>query len=248
MTEPYCMPVRAAKAAALVFAMLIAGAAVARASAGPDTTGARVTLSWNAPPGQPRATASLLGACGDTAATDTLYLCMVPGQDSPTLYAFEAELRFRPTAPDSLADYWRATQRGGDLRQFVARFAPDSMAGAATPFPVPGIGLQKSDLVPGGARLRMIFAVASTAATPVRAGQTYVLATVLVHRPPPRDAACAQPLCVEWVTGTLAWSLAYEPTVTRGERFVGLHAPVDGVCAAWSGARVKPWSPRPITR
>ncbi len=123
------------------------------------------------------------------------------------------------------------------------RFAPDSMPGAASPFPAQGIGRSRVDRVPDGVRVRMLFGEPNVSAGPIRAGQTYVLAEVHVRRPPARDPACRQALCAEWISGTLALAIGYEPLLVRGERFVGLHAPVERACAAWSESRVRTWTP-----
>ena len=234
---------RAVPILALTLLSLAAGAPAARAEAPPDTTGARMLLTWHAPAGQRRASSTLLKACGDTLASDTLYLCLVPGADSPTLNGFTAELRLHVAPGDSLARFWRAVHRRDELTRFEARFAPDSMAGAATPFLVPGLGHMFSDLIPDGVKLRLIFAVPIQRATPIRAGQTYVLAQVLVHRAPRRDPACRQTLCVEWVSGTLALVPGYEPEVRRGQHFVALHGPVERVCAPWDSTARSPRRP-----
>ena len=238
----------AARTPLIVLVSLLIGAERAPAAFPPDTTGAQVMLSWNAPPGAPRATSSLLGACGDTTRFDTLYVCAIPGMDSPTLLGFTGEIRFRPAPTESLATFWRAMNAAGELTHFEVNFAPASRPGADSPFPMPGIGRARVDRMPDGPRVRFLFGEPTDKAGPVKAGRIYVLATVRVRRPPARDVACRQVLCAEWVTGTLALQLGYEPAVHRGTRFVGLHAPVERACAIWSRSTARTWTPPPKPR
>jgi hypothetical protein len=241
-----------AACAALALALASAPSGVTPASGGSfpaDTTGARVALSWNAPPGEPRAATTLTTACGDTSAKDTLYVCLIPGRDLPTLLGFTAEVRFRPEPPDTLADYWHARRSTIRLRHFDVEAPTDSRMGEMCPFPDQRLWSWRTEVVPDGARARVLFGVPSKQARPLVAGHTYVLAMVLVDRPPAGDRACAQPLCVQWVSGTIALVHGYEPRLAIGDRFVGLRAPVDDVCATWQATRVKPWSlPSPKAR
>lgn len=244
--SPAVLPNSRPFAALLTLIALSILARPATAQYQPDTTDARVTLSWNAPPGQPRSSATLEKACGDTSAVDTLYLCLIPGRDSPTLNGFSADLRIHPAEGDTLDVFWSAATSRGDSRRFSVIYAPDSMAGAASPFMVSGYGHTFTTITPTELRLRLLFAVPGTAAAPIVAGRTYVLAQVVMHRPPRRGAACSRPLCIEWAAGTLGLVMGYEPTVERGERYVGVRASVEQACARWNrGVGAKPWTPAP---
>lgn len=226
-----------------LFALVVMSPVVARAAIQPDTTGARLVLTWNAPAGAPRASLDLPPACADSARADTLYLCMVPGQDAPSFNGFTAELRLRPAPTDSIADHWLAKLPNGDLRPFEAWFAPDSSAEADSPFRVQGFGRMFSDVRGASVRLRLVYAVPETRAASVRSGRTYVLAAVIVTRPSKLDRACRQPFCVVWEKGTLAFQVGYEPTIERGERVVGLSAAAGQACAQWGRLAPRAWEP-----
>ncbi len=194
---------------------------------------ARLLLSWHAPYGQPRATAALRAPCGRSAAEDTLYVCCDPGADSPTFNGFTVRLLMHPGPRDSLAAFWREARADGQLTHVRVVLDPDSSLGVPTPFRVSGMGVGRTDLAGGAVRVRMIYAVANTMATPVRAGTVYLLARVIVQRPRAKDAACGRGLCVEVDDGTLAFKLGDEPHVKRGDRFVSVNATVEGACAKW---------------
>jgi hypothetical protein len=228
-----------------------ADTAAPAATARPDSAAAdtaaftpRLLLSWRAPYGAPRALETLTMACGDTTREDTLYLCMDPGRDAPRFLGYTATLAFHPSAPERLPAHWRFGRGVVGLRHLRVLTDPDSSRGVPSAFQAVGIAQHAADVDSATARVRLIHAVADFTAAPVRNGRVYLLARIAIPRPPRGDEACRAALCVEWVSGSLAFGPGDEPSVRRGDRFVSIGAPRSTVCAARAGSQGLPrWQP-----
>jgi hypothetical protein len=206
---------------------------------------AQLFLSWNAPWGHRRAARSRMPACSDSAAEDTLYLCVRTGRHAEKFSGFTASLLVHPTGSDSLGDWWKMKGKGGlnpgSLR--VEWAAQNDWFGVPQPFPVSGQGFTILDNQPYLARLRMIFAVAYDAAVPAEADPLFVLARVVwKHHPERRLAGCDQPVVIEWEQATMSLGLADEPKVARGERLVSFGGPY-ALTEPFHGPRTQAWKP-----
>jgi len=221
-------------------------AALLTVFAGPSAADeARLLLSWRAPFGFSRALENLSAPC-DSSGVDTLYLSFDPGRDAPTFLGMSATLYFHAAEGDSLGDFWRIAdmnQRGSPLR---ASFDSDSARGFQTPFESPGAGEGRYDYSAGSGRIRMIYAVAANAASPVKAGHMYGLARVMVRHPRSGMGGCGQPICVEWHVATLAFGASDVVDENRGARLVSINSPNGKVCDAYRSTNLTPvWKPKP---
>ena len=146
-------------------------------------------------------------------------------------------LRFQPET---------AGEPGSRLRNIRALWAGDSALRVRTPWGgLQGAGAIHYDYTRGTGTLGMIFAVPNGQSPPVRFGDRFVLARLLVRRPP-AGAGCDQPICIEWARATFALTEGYEPTVASGDRFVTWNSRAGGGCAEFRrplGPR--PWKPPP---
>lgn len=203
---------------------------------------AQLFLSWGAPWGSPGARTSFVPACSDTLAVDTLYLSFVPGREAVRFAGFTADLAFHAPAADTLGSWWHMESKGGaNGGNLLVEFGPWGEAGPAQPWRAGGQGFTQLERRPDEMRLRILFAVSQAVAGPVVSDSMYSLCRVLVrHRRTDRLAGCGQPVCVEWVRGTLAFALKDAPEVRRGERFVSWGR---GACESFRGPRVPTWEP-----
>lgn len=199
-------------------------------------------LSWNAPWGMPRAAASIAAPCGDSTATDTLYLCFDPGKDAPGFVAATAVLFFEAAPGSELPARWaQGTATAPPVR---VTFASDPDRGFVTPWSAQGAGQPFYDVVGGRGRLRLIYAIAANTGPGVRAGTLSGIARVLVPRAPADADGCAAPLCVEWAGGSLAYSRDDERPVKNGERWVTMNSPDGTACnRTHSPFRAETWNP-----
>ena len=215
-----------------------------RANGGPRAEHASLLLTWKAPYGQKGAVSALLPALADTAAADTLYLCMIPGRTSPTFNGFTATLRFRCVAGDTLGDFWHFERTGANAGALAVQFGPQPGLAFPTPWIAQGVG--KPSWVPekNGAVLKLVFAVPYTQSAGVDSAKAYCLARVFLRHKGAKLSGRTQPMCIEWEESSLAFALRDEPVVRRGERFVSWNSPHGDACAAFGGpAKPAPWSP-----
>jgi hypothetical protein len=226
----------------------IAGLGVAATAAPPGEPGqlqppeARFYIAWGAPYGQPGARENTRAAC-DSAALDTLYLSFDSVGDASALLAATATLHFWPAPGETLASHWRFDQRGARYGGLRAELNPE--IGLTRAWDSGGTGGMKYRSIASGGTIRLVYAVPSALARPVKGGQTYPLARVFVPRPPVGQQ-CERPVCIEWEMGSLAFSRKNEPTSRRGSRFVSWGSPNSAVCATYrrlSGAQ--PWKGPP---
>lgn len=215
-----------------------------RANGGARADHASLLLTWKAPYGQKGAVSALLPALADTAAADTLYLCMIPGRTSPTFNGFTATLRFRCVTGDTLGDFWRFERTGANAGALAVQFGPQPGLAFPTPWIAQGVG--KPAWVPekNGAVLKLVFAVPYTQSAGVDSAKAYCLARVFIRHKGAKLSGRAQPMCIEWEESSLAFALRDEPVVRRGERFVSWNSPHGDACGAFGGpAKPAPWSP-----
>ncbi len=185
----------------------------------------RIYLSWGAANGLPGAASSLTRTCGDTTHVDTLYLSFDPGRSCSTFVGMTATLWFRALDGDSLGPLWRSPEVTELPDGMSVEFARDTAS--AYPFPWASTGTGFSGYVKPintAGRLRILWAVIPQAGARVEAGKVYGLARLLLRRPAAGAPGCAQPVCVEWTEGTMAYRPGDEPGVSQGVRFVGINA------------------------
>lgn len=226
----------------------------------PSTTGAadaaaagarsELFLSWHAPFGEPRASETLALSCGDTTATDTLYLSFKPGRGSPGFAGFSATLMFRPVGPDTLGEFWHLGCGKPLPAGMSAKFDPE--IGYRQPWRVPGAGGTFYDCREGGARLRMVWAVPANQASGIHVDTLLALGRLVIRHPPARFARCNQPVCIEWSEAELVYEVGAWGAVKlahQGDhRFVSWNTTRQDACAPLRGQgvlRPKPWSPKP---
>jgi hypothetical protein len=228
---------RAALAAALATALAAGAASEARAAE------PRLYLSWRAPEGSPRATRAVHPGCVDTTGhRDTLWLAVDPGRDSTAMLGVKAILAFRPAAGETLSTHWTLGE-GVQLHRLRIDFDPDSLPPQSEVWHHGAAGGGYFTRSPHLATLMVIGAISATAPATVRGGRPYVFARILLPHPEVPTENCAQAVCVEWESGSIAYGIGDEPNVTLGERFVTWNASGDP-CARWRGAAAPaPWQP-----
>ena len=204
--------------AALVVACFVTSGPLATAAEGTDPDGGRIHLTWNAPHGQPRATESLIAACGDSMRVDTLWLTFEPGKDSQGFLGMTGEVTLWPAPGDTLDPHWNFGE-GQKVRRLRVEFNPDSTRGLERAWRDGGIGRFGYFYSGRSGTIRMIQAVGSSDALPVRAGVSYPLARALVPRPASAEV-CKRPICFEWQWATMGYGYGDEPQVRRGSRYV----------------------------
>ncbi len=229
--------------------VLVEADSLVRARGGAHAEHARLFLSWRAPWGHAGATPTLQPMLRDTAATDTLYLCMQPGRSSSTFNGFMATLEFRCAPGDTLGDFWAFERTGANAGGLGVQFGPVPEFPCPQPWAAAGAGRPAWTRTPTGGRLRLVFAVPYTQPGSVDSAGVYALARVLIRHQRARLAGSAQPLCVEWTEASLAFALKDEPVVRQGERFVSWNSPHGAVCDTWrSSGKPEPWTPNPAHR
>jgi hypothetical protein len=232
----------------------IFAAAVVRADstsvASPPVPPPTLYAAWDAPYGTPRASTQRMAPCGTEAAFDTLYLTFDPGRDSPTLFGLMGDVYFRANSPDTLGPLWSYNERPENENNLEVEFASsrDSSWGAPSPWKGEGFGAKKYDRTPGSGRLQMVYAVAPQIVGPVRAGQRYAFARLIVPRGARSMERCEQPVCIEWATAGLVFEIdAGEVDAARqgGSRFATWNSKDGRSCADYTGI-VAPssWKPK----
>ncbi len=202
----------------------------------------RLYLSWNAPWGTPRATTAIDAPCGDSTATDTLYLSFDPGKDAPAFVGASAMLFFAPAQGVELPERWkRGTATASPVR---VSFEADPDRGFVTPWSSKGAGAPHYDVLGSRGRLQLIYAIAPDSGPGVENGKLYGIARVLVRRSSAGADGCAAPLCIEWASATLAYGNDESRSVDAGERRVTINSPDGAVCAPGkSPFGAQPWKP-----
>ena len=203
---------------------------------------ARLFLSWNAPYGEPRATAAIAAPCGE-GTTDTLYLSFDPGKDAPGFVGGSAVLYFQAAPGSELPERWKkGTAADSPVR---VTFDADPDHGFLTPWSSQAAGGPYYDVLAGRGRLRLIYAMAANSGSGVKAGTLYGFARVLVPRSPAGAADCSTPLCIEWSSASLAYARDDERNVEQGERWVTVNSPDGTACVRGrSSFGAAPWKPR----
>lgn len=210
-------------------------------------------LSWAAPHGSPRARTDQMLPSGTEAAFDTLYLTFDPGRDAPTLFGISADLYFRANAPDTLSRLWSFNDRAEEDNNAVLEFASprDSSWGAPSPWTAQGFGGRKYGRTPGSGRYQIVYAVSEQVAGPVRAGQRYAFARLILPRGQQSIEHSDQPVCIEWATAGLTFVLdSGEVDAARqgGSRFVTWKSKDRRACADYTGiAAPGSWKPKRST-
>lgn len=199
--------------------LLCCGATIARSD------DARIYLSWGAGHGLPGAAGSLTRTGGDTTRVDTLYLSFSPGRACSTFVGMTATLWLRAMDGDSLGPLWQSAGGMTLPRGMSVEFPRDSAS--AHPFPWAGFGIGHSGYGRSGSnagRLRLMWAVGPQDGARVEPGRLYGLARILLRRPAAGAPGSAQPVCVEWSEGSMAYRPGDEPGVSAGVRYVGINA------------------------
>lgn len=186
-------------------------------------------ISWHAPHGSPRASDSLWVTSGDSTRTDTLYVTFDPGNDSPTIYGFEAILTVRPAVSDTLGPYWR-----NDEWDYFRVEYPSEEPGLARPWKG-GYGFPFYYHESRQARFRIMYALAADRAPAIKGGQVYSFARVIFRHPPKRLAMHNQPVCIEVsdTEGGVAFTLGdpMEPPAD-GVRYLSWNSRGGQLCAS----------------
>lgn len=203
----------------------------------------RIFLAWGAPFGLPGARDKLAYACGDTAATDTLYVSMDPVSVRPNFIGWLATLYFRAAPGDTLVDFWKYTT-GGPGRSPVRNEVADArtlMPGSPAWPELQAFGGGHWDHTGASARLRMVAAVDINKAPLLLPGRRYTLGRVIVRRPASGEDGCGRPMCVELATiqCTFGAHTESEPVSHVGQRFVRLNDPAGTVCGEATPATTK---------
>jgi hypothetical protein len=240
------------RAAGLVLCALAMGQAAPPAAravqmAPPDTTrpaeNARIYLTWHAPYGQPGATDQLNSACGDTTARDTLYMCIDTGNDADKFQSFTATLYFWAAPGDSLDPHWLFGE-GQKIERLQVEYAPRDIPGVEPAWPASAYAASGYSSSKASGKLRLIAAGADGVGWPLKGGQTYVAARLLVPRPPAKSRSCERSVCIEWSLALFGLGSGRLPEIHAGERFVSWNSKGGKACATMrSFAAPAPWRP-----
>jgi hypothetical protein len=222
-------PLRARAASGRAPASGAAAAAAARAHAADASPGA-IYLSWRAPYGSRRAAATLPGSCRDTTVSDTLFLTVEPGKDSPTFAGFSGEIEFTPAAGETLGTYWHFERDGENASGLAMQFTPGPGFDEPAIFQSVGAGGVVYDHTPERGRLRFVYAVDFKTAAPVVAGQRYTIARIVLKQRRRGLTGCGAATCVRWRVASLAYGPRDEVTVDRGGSRVLTYGPSRNPC------------------
>lgn len=218
---------------------------VVRAQGGSRGDMARIYLTWDAPYGQRRARSTHAARCGEADSTrgDTLYLSCRLGRPSRGFNAFTAELRVHAAIGDTLGDWWRMERGGANAGSVVVEYGPTPPLPGRQPWGTAGRGAALLQRRAGETQLKLIYAVPYDEGVPARADSIYTLGRVIFrHRR--TLPGCERPVCIEWMSATLAYGLRDEPEVTMGERFVAWNSPDGSVCAPFRArGTARAWKP-----
>ena len=211
----------------------------------------QVFLSWRAPHGERRATQSIMAPCGaDTSVRDTLWVSFIAGRDAPTLYGVGIHLRFRALPGDTLGPYWWLGE--GGPRRLEVQYPGQSGWGYRRPWKVDGQAFPDFARQKDNFRLSITFIVPADSAGAVKDDVPYVLARLIVNRPPAGLARCDQQICIEWAASEFSYAMGV-PDAVHGpgsQRFVTWNSPKGDACASYTTTRAAParWVPKPGTR
>ena len=204
----------------------------------------RLFATWKAPYGMPGAQENLDIPC-EGAGEDTLYLSFDPGRDTPGMLGLSGTIYFHAAEGDSMRSYWRIDDMNVKGSPIRVSFENDEQRGFNSPFQSPGAGQGRYDYVAGSGRLRIIYAVATNAASPVKAGQVYGWARVILKRPAKAQGGCGQKLCVEWHAATLALGPEDVSDTNGGPRWASINSPEGTICGAFRSTYTsKTWKPK----
>lgn len=217
---------------------------ILRLRGGSHADDAQLFLTWDAPWGHKRARRERRPACADSTREDTLYLCMTTGRTSEEFAGFTAELMIRAVANDTLGAWWHMQGKGGrNPGAMRVEWAALQEWGVPQPFQQLGQGFILLEPSKSVAKVRLIYAVPSEPAAPVKADAIYALARITLKHMPARGLpGCASPVVIEWTKATLAFGTKDEPTVARGERFVTYGGPYT-LTDQFRGMRTQTWKP-----
>lgn len=240
-----------------LFSVLLAGSALAAPAAPGAATAAPVAgkpaaetpaadstarrspemfLAWRAPYGTAGALRDVALRAGEAARPETLYLSFDPGRDAGTFYGMDVTLLFRVPVGDTLGTLWRFGGGSMNRRNVQIEFPTDDSWGCPRPFRSQGFGAPNYRLDAHTGELQVIFAVPTEQAAPIRTGQRYCFARVIIPAASSLDENEGQAVCVEWVKSDLAFALEGDATSVLGravERFVSLNSPGSRVCASF---------------
>lgn len=258
---------------ALCLALACAGPALAGASApasasapgaiAPDSAraaqggGPQFFLSWGRPWGEEGAEPLRTATCGDTTRADTLFLCLRPGVDMPSLVAFTADLRFHSEPPETLGTFWHFERGAANQSGLSVRFQPaEGEAGWVQPWRTAGNGGVGWTRTRRSGLLRMIYAVPPRDSVPLRGDRVYLLARIAVQPRRTDLTGCEQAIAIELARASLATDGQHEFAVTQGgARYAGSGRRaltalarlwrMDEQSARWRLRRVEPGGPWP---
>src|SRR5262245_46365280 len=198
-----------------------------------DTTrleNARIYLSWHAPYGQPGATDQLVSACGDTTAKDTLYMSIDTGSDADKFQSFTATIYFWSAPGDSLDPHWLFGE-GQQIHGLQIEYAPPDIPGVEPAWPASAYAASGFSNSKASGKLRMIAAGPDGQGWPLKGGQTYVAARLLVPRPPAKSRSCERPVCIEGSLALFGLGSGKLPEIHTGQRFVSWNSKGGKVCS-----------------
>ena len=205
---------------------------------------ARLYLTWHAPFGQPGATDQIMAACGDTTAKDTLYMCFDPGRDVDHFQSLTATLYFWAAGGDTLDPHWKFGE-GRSFRRLEVQFAPGGVPGAEPAWPASTFAASGYGSTRASGKLLILAAGPAGQGWPLKGGQPYVAARLLVPRPAARSRGCDRPVCIEWSLALLGLGGGQLPEVKSGQRFVSWNSRGGKVCAPMREfAAPPPWQPK----
>lgn len=205
---------------------------------------ARLFVTAGAPFGVPGARTNLTIPC-DGKGADTLYLSFDPGRDSPGMLGLSSSLYFHVAEGDSLGSFWKIDDMNVPNSPIRVVFEADTTRGFVTPFLSPGAGQGRYDYAAGSGRIRIIYAVAANAASPVEGGHIYGFARIIVRRPGEKQGGCGQPMCVEWHSASIALGMTDVFDANGGPRWATINSPDGMMCESFrTPYATKPWKPK----
>jgi hypothetical protein len=190
-------------------AVLLVLAACACVAAAPHVAAADppdIYLTWHAPYGYPRAADTLSATPCDSTMADTLWLSFDPGKASPTYLGYMATLLIHPAFGDTLPAWWTKDFGKGKPPFFDIGLEPVPGYGYPMPYRKNGGGGTEYDGLLKDARYRLIYATPYNDAAAIER-KTYVLARLIIRRPPANDPACGVPICIEWSESELNYDI-----------------------------------------
>ena len=251
--EPMIVPPSAAKADSIRRAVgkellshrMTVADSMLRVRGGSHAERAQLLLSWDAPYGLPRARALRTPACANPNAGDTLYLSFIPGRESDTFSGFTAKLLIHAMPGDTLGPFWEFEKAGANGGGLIAEYDGVENFPGVRPYRAQGMGFVRLERTASLATLKMVYAVAQSDVSHIAADSIYALGRV-VFRHAKTNVGCAQPVCIEWRSGTIGYQLKDEPEISRGERFVGLAPKGTDPIAAFrtTGPAPRVWKPK----